>query len=234
METYIFKNPDETALNFAKFLARETANKPNFSIALSGGSTPKLLFDILAADFKETINWPNIRFFWGDERCVPPDHSESNYGVANERLFKQIAWKLAVHRIEGENDPEVEARNYSKLIISKLNLVNDLPEFDLVILGLGEDGHTASIFPNQMSLLESDKICEVATHPQSGQKRITLTGKVINNAETVAFLVTGKSKAERVHEITKQTERAQSYPAAHIRPKGDLLWYMDEAAAANL
>ncbi|MDA0196399.1 MAG: 6-phosphogluconolactonase, partial [Bacteroidetes bacterium] len=235
METFIYKTTEETVINFAKHFAREADGRDQFNVALSGGQTPKLFFEILCSDFKEVINWENVQFFWGDERCVPPDHSESNFGSAKDRLFKPINTNWNIHRIKGENDPEEEAIRYSNEIVEYVPIVNGLPRFDFIILGLGEDGHTASIFPDQMRLLTSDLICAVASHPESGQKRITLTGKVINNASIVAFLTPGKGKAERISEILNEREISRQYPGAAINPEeGQLYWYLDEASARLL
>jgi len=167
---------------------------------------------------------------------VPPDDEESNFGMTQEFLFSKVNIPPSnVHRIFGENEPQKEAIRYSEIIKSRLNLKNDFPEFDLILLGVGDDGHTASIFPDQMKLLNSEKICEVAIHPSSGQKRITLTGKVINNSERIYFLVTGKSKAEVVAEILEKKNGYLKYPAANINSyNGNILWYLDKEASAWL
>ena len=139
-----------------------------------------------------------------------------------------------VHRIRGEDHPEKETERYSTEISSHLPHRQALPSFDLILLGMGEDGHTASIFPDQMHLLTSAKICAVARHPQSGQQRVTLTGKVINNAEMVTFLVTGAAKAKRVATIRGQQTNRMNYPAAHVRPvDGRLYWFLDKAAVGG-
>jgi 6-phosphogluconolactonase len=136
-----------------------------------------------------------------------------------------------IHRIRGEDDPENEAARYSIEILSSVRNRDRLPLFDLVILGLGEDGHTASIFPGHSELFDSDKICEVALHPVTGQKRITLTGRVINNADNVTFLVTGKTKAEIVENMFKKDSSVINFPASFIVPVyGKLNWYIDHDA----
>jgi len=235
MEVRKYKNPEEVADNFARFLANQIDQSDTYTIALSGGSTPKLLFEILATNFKEVISWEHLHVYWGDERCVPPGDSESNYGVANDILFSRLHHKPDIHRIIGENEPAEEAERYSEEIKSNLGISNGLPQFDLIILGMGDDGHTASIFPDQMALINSSKICEVAKHPISGQKRITLTGPVINNAKQVVFLVTGESKANRIREIHYKEQNSNQYPAAHINAgDGQLIWFLDEAAAKYL
>jgi 6-phosphogluconolactonase len=231
---YIFKSPDELANEFANRLMNwvEAYSGNIFHLAISGGKTPDLLFDILAEKYADSVLWQKVHFWWVDERMVPPTHPESNFGVVQNLLFSKIAIpERNIHRIKGENTPEVEAFSYSVQIQEKLKQQNGWPVFDLIILGMGDDGHTASIFPVQMELLVSEKICEVATHPVSGQKRVTLTGKVINNAVKVCFLVTGSNKAKRLSEIFDIQPEAVYLPASHIKSEeGIPEWYVDEAA----
>ena len=232
----ISKDPKTTAREFANFLLTEHTKKENLNIALSGGSTPKLLFDIMAGEFAREFDWSKINFYWGDERCVPPTDTDSNYKMTYDHLIGKVKVpKSNIHRIWGENNPEEEAVRYGKEIMNHLPLAKGLPVFDIVLLGLGTDGHTASIFPHQIELLNDPHICAVGTNPDSGQQRITLTGPVINNATTVCFLITGSAKAQRVDEIYNQKGNYTSYPAAHIAPKsGILLWYLDESAGTKL
>jgi 6-phosphogluconolactonase len=198
-----------------------------FYVMLSGGSTPKLLFGFLANFSSKVKSWEHVHFYWGDERCVPPDDPESNYRMAKEELLDKIQIPAAnIHRIFGENDPDLEALRYAEEI-------SNIPVFDLIMLGMGDDGHTVSIFPNNLDLMNSPKLCETAIHPKTGQKRITITGKVINSAEVVAFLVTGKNKAGIIAEIFSKTGSYLAYPASHIHPeKGELNWLLDEEAAS--
>jgi len=232
----IFSDPKEVAQQFAIYLANVVKTREIISLALSGGSTPKLLFDHLASHYSRSINWAKVHFFWGDERCVPPDHSESNYKMTFDHLLTKIEIpEENIHRVKGEMEPKLEADRYAAEIKNLVAVEGDLPKFDLVMLGMGEDGHTASIFPLQMHLLQSENICEVSTHPQSGQNRITLTGKVINNAAQVVFLVTGKSKAERMFEILEHQGDWKDYPATYIQPQnGNLMWFLDRTAAGKL
>jgi len=208
----------------------------HYSIALSGGSTPKGIFKLIAEKHKETINWSRVAFFWGDERCVPPSDDESNYRMANENLFKYLnSNELSFFRIIGEEDPETEAKRYSDKVGTLLPLVNNIPQFDLILLGLGEDGHTASIFPYNIDLMYSDKLFETSAHPVSQQIRITATGKLINNAKEVCFLVTGSGKAEKVAQIIHRNEGWEALPASHVDPHhGQLVWLLDEAAGSGL
>ncbi|MEL6134228.1 MAG: 6-phosphogluconolactonase [Bacteroidota bacterium] len=232
---HIYPSQEEVAAAFAQALAAHiTFEEKPFHLALSGGSTPKLLFAHLAENYKHEIPWEQVHLWWGDERCVPPDHEESNYRMTKEFLLDAIAIPEAnVHRVRGEDEPSAEALRYGQEIQQHLEDRDGLPAFDMIMLGMGTDGHTASIFPNNMALLASAQICEVATHPDSGQKRVTLTGKTLNAAKEVAFLVTGASKKEKVAMILNEKVGYQAYPVAHIQPtEGHLSWYLDEAAAS--
>ena len=232
----IFSSPVELAEAFAHDLVNlinEAENKQSpVKVALSGGNTPKLLFSVLADKYAKSVNWSFIHFFWGDERCVPPDDPESNYGMTGTLLLNKIIIpKNNIHRIRGEDDPDKEALRYSEEIKNNTRSRNELPLFDLIILGLGDDGHTASIFPGNIELLESGRICEVAVHPASGQKRVTITGKVINNADSITFLVTGSTKAHIVEDIFKERKTAACLPAFHINPApGKVVWLLDKNA----
>lgn len=236
----IFPDKEETAGQLAKDLYEKLQNFNNrekkFCIALSGGNTPRIFFRLLAEKYSQKIKWDKINLFWGDERCVPPDDPESNYGMAKETLINFITIpQKNIFRIKGEINPFIEAKNYSKTVETNVPLVNNLPSFDLMLLGLGEDGHTASIFPNQMSLLKSDKICETSIHPESMQKRITLTGKVINNSKWIVFLVMGEKKSLIISKILKKSNEAEIYPAYHIIPTlGKPEWYLDKSSAKYL
>lgn len=236
-EVRIFANNKELAEAFALELFQMMANnRQRYDIALSGGSTPKLLFDILADKYAEKMPWNRIHFWWGDERCVPPTDPDSNYGMTYDRLLSKIIIdESQIHRVKGELQPEAACNDYILEIQSNLNEKQNWPIFDLIILGMGDDGHTASIFPDQMNLLHSDKICEVATHPQSGQKRVSLTGEVINNANRIYFLISGKTKAKRVSEIMNNLKKAQKLPAFHIEPKqGKIIFFLDQEAASEI
>jgi 6-phosphogluconolactonase len=225
----------ELAGEIATLVTRAASSGRAITIALSGGSTPVLLFSALADKFGEKAPWEYAHFFWGDERCVPPHDPESNFGMASRIFLEKIKIPHTnIHRIIGEDDPEREAVRYSEDILRFTRQRHGLPVFDLIILGLGDDGHTASIFPGQTELLTSEKICSIALHPVTGQKRITLTGPVINNAETVIFLVSGANKAEIVADIIEKPG-ITDYPAASIEPSGGVLkWYLDTDAASML
>lgn len=236
----IYATPDDLAEKLAEELVSMILNpgkmKKQFSIALSGGSTPDLLFSLLGDQYSNSVPWEYVHFFWGDERCVSPDDPESNYGMVRRNFLDKISIpSYNIHRIKGEDNPETEASIYSNDISNYTMKRDGLPIFDFIILGLGEDGHTASIFPENIELLNSDKICEVSVHPVTMQKRITLTGRVINNAKKVVFLVAGKQKAGIIEKIFNKSALAVNFPAFHIVPVyGELKWIIDKEAASLL
>jgi 6-phosphogluconolactonase len=235
-EIKIFRTPKELADDFAARLAKlindsASSGRP-YSIAVSGGNTPRLLFESLADNYSDSIKWEYLRIFWVDERCVNPDNEESNFGTMKKLLLDRINIPPAnIHRMKGEENPEIEADRYSRTLGSAIPFRNGLPWFDLILLGMGEDGHTASIFPGNLKLFTTDNLCAVATNPHSGQKRITLTGKVINNASRIVFMVTGSNKAVLAGKILKKSEDYKNYPASYISPAiGKLEWIFDEEA----
>jgi len=236
VEVKIYPNPKKVVKRLAKLLSEmiSATSQHRFDIALSGGKTPGLLFEVIAEKYAGILPWDRIHLWWGDERCVPPGSSESNFKLAYDTFISKIGIpENNVHRIFGEENPEGEAVRYSAEISRQLNMRGQWPVFDLIILGLGDDGHTASIFPYQTELMDAGTICAVSEHPLTGQKRITLTGKVLNNANRVFFLATGEKKALRISEIMNDDEAAKLLPAYYIAPEnGELIWFIDEAAAA--
>lgn len=241
METTIkiFNNIDELSLYFGKLLKQSIDELPEdqtFSIALSGGSTPKAVFYFLAQHFKEQIAWEKVQLFWGDERCVPPDDKESNYRMAKESLLNHIPIPESnIFRIKGENPPTDEALEYKKVIEQHVSMVEVMPVFDLFMLGMGDDGHTASIFPDHPEVFRSDRLFEVAVHPETGQQRITATGKLINHSRRIVFLVTGEAKSSVVANILNKTGQWEMLPASMVHPhNGTLYWLLDEEAASKL
>ncbi len=240
-EIYIFNDREELAdrlvADFNKAIQEKaSAGEPIF-FALSGGSTPRLFFEKLTKPpYLEGISWKDVNLFWGDERCVPPDDSESNYKMAHDAFISRIDIpEENVHRIIGENPPEFEAYRYADEIQNNLSSKNGFPQFDWIYLGMGTDGHTASLFPNAPTLAENKEICVVAEHPQTGQKRISLTLPVINNAKRVSFLVAGEEKAPVLKDILENESTPLPYPASKVYPEdGVLEWYVDKAAASGL
>lgn len=231
----IYQDPENLADRVSDWLIEliSKAKGNRFDVAISGGSTPNLLFMTLAAKYPDSKIWKKTHFWWADERMVPSTDPESNFGAARKLLFSKIQIpETNIHPILGESSPEAEAVRYSLLIREELEMKEGWPLFDLILLGMGEDGHTASIFPNHSELLVSDRICEIAYHPVTQQPRITLTGKPLNNAEVVCFLVTGKNKADLLQKILVNEPESLSFPAANILPKhGQLYWLADESAA---
>lgn len=220
---------------FISVINSQLLNQKKVNVALSGGNTPKFFFQKVVL-LKQKLDWGKIFLYWGDERCVPPEDPGSNFGMAKKYLLDHI--KIPdenVIRIKGENNPDKEAKKYSEIIKRNLPEVNGLPHFEMMILGLGEDGHTASIFPDQKELLNSNEICSVASHPVTKQKRITLTGKVINNSGKIFFMVSGKNKSFIVSDIINEKGDYLKYPAYYIKPlNGEIVWYLDKEAASDL
>ena len=236
MDLKIYKDKQEVAEQFSSYFVDKLKDSDTFHVALSGGSTPKIVFDVLADNFADKVDWSKVHFYWGDERCVPPSDNESNYKMTLEHLFSKIEVpEENINRILGEKDPGGEALRYANLLEIDLDRVAGVPQFDLVILGMGDDGHTASIFPDEIELWDAADHCVVATHPDSGQKRVSINGKVINTAKEVAFLVTGASKAEKVKAVVQKTKGSEAYPASLVNPaSGNLIWFLDQAAASKL
>ena len=234
----IFKNIDELSNFFAQQLLKQIQNIPEgqfFSMVLSGGSTPKAVFQYLALNYSNQIAWEKIHIFWGDERCVAPENEESNYHMAKESLLGQVPIPAKnIFRIKGEANPSYEAERYAKVVYQHVSSQNNIPQFDFMMLGLGNDGHTASIFPGNLHLFSSDKLFEVAEHPQTKQKRITATGKLINQALTVAFLASGESKSTMVSTVLDRKEEWEKLPASLVHPEnGELFWLLDDKAASK-
>jgi 6-phosphogluconolactonase len=235
----IFPSLAELTAYFSSRVAENLATKKPgqyLSIALSGGSTPKSIFRIIADKHRPMIDWSRIVLFWGDERCVPHSDPESNYRMTYENLFRHLNFpKLNFCRIDGENVPEEEAKRYSERVDIMLPHANGLPQFDMMMLGLGDDGHTASIFPYNIGLFGSENLFETSVHPVTGQKRITATGKLINNSREICFLVTGTEKAHIVATVLLKKEGWEKLPASLVHPAdGRVIWLLDRKAAALL
>jgi 6-phosphogluconolactonase len=229
------KDFNQAAVEFIRSSA-ENAIKKNgvFSVALSGGTTPLGVYKLLAEEpFNRLFPWYATHIFWGDERCVPYTDERSNYKSAYENLISKINIPTEnIHKIPFITNPEKAAAEYEKELKLFFKIKNNsLPEFDLILLGMGNDGHTASLFPNSKSLKENKKwVIETDIPEMEPQvKRITFTLPVINNAREVLFLISGKEKQKIVDEIIKGDAEAQkTYPAAMVKPKGKLTWMMCE------
>lgn len=216
-------------------LATETINRNGrFTVALSGGSTPKALFKLLATEYREKIDWQHVVIFWGDERCVPPDNSDSNYLMARENLLDRVPIQVGnILRFKGELPPPEAAQQYEDDL--RVFFGGELPRLDLILLGMGDDGHTASLFPHTEALQETQRWV-IENYVEAKQTwRLTLTAPVINNAENVLFLVAGADKAERLKEVLEGAYTPDDLPSQLIKPThGNLIWGVDQAAAALL
>ena len=235
----IFKNTDDLSQFFGKILSAQIQDIPDgkyFSIALSGGSTPKAVFHYLALNFRKKINWDKLLIFWSDERCVASDDQESNFKMTKDSLLDQLPVPAKnIFRIMGENDPLAEATRYAEAVRQFVPDYYDIPRFDPMMLGLGEDGHTASIFPGNLHFFNSEKLFDLAIHPLTNQKRITATGTLINNSKMVAFLVIGEAKSEMVSLVLENKPGSENLPASLVQPvNGELFWLLDEKAAGKL
>lgn len=224
------------AREFASRAAAAMQEKGSFTVALSGGRTPEALYSLLADDteLREKIPWQHAYFFWGDERPVPPDHPESNFRMARETLLSRVPVPAAnLHRIKSELAPEQAATAYERTLIEFFQLRRDtLPRFDLVLLGLGPEGHTASLFPGTHALREQTRLAVANWIGKLGTERITLTAPVFNNAACVIFLVGGDEKAVVLKSVLEGRYEPEQLPAQLIRPHtGELKWIVDAAAA---
>lgn len=228
----IYPNPEMSAVACAALLDREITRllegKGSVSVALSGGSTPALLFKVLVDSYGDAPWKDKVKFFWVDERCVAPDDPESNYGTAKKLLLDPLGIKEEmVFRIHGENNPADEVKRYTSVLQNELG-----PEgvIDISLLGMGSDGHTASVFPPQITLMSASILVAEAKNPYSGQKRITMTGKLINNSLTTIFLAHGKEKKEVLKLILDNRER-ESFPAGLVINAHDgVYWFLDTEA----
>ncbi|MBM6992584.1 MAG: 6-phosphogluconolactonase [Prevotella sp.] len=236
MITHIFKTDAEASralIGRILQLAAECPPSRKINIALSGGSTPALMFRLWADEFDEQTPWERIRFFWVDERCVPPTDSQSNYGMTRDNLLSRVDIPQGnVVRIMGENPPEDEARRYEEVVRNLLPEEGGFPAFDIVLLGAGDDGHTSSIFPGQEELLTSHEAYAVGIHPTSGQQRVALTGMPIIHARYLIFLLTGAAKQTVLADII---DRNDAGPAAYVGHHAlhTVEVFTDEAAAGQ-
>ncbi|HKC63519.1 MAG TPA: 6-phosphogluconolactonase [Pyrinomonadaceae bacterium] len=235
-----FDNPQEVARAAAERfieIARAAIDaRGRFSVALSGGSTPKRAYELLAGgDYGDKLDWSKVHIFFGDERCVPPDDAESNYRMANEAMLSRLPIPAKnIHRIQGVGDPVANARLYEDELRT---FFNDAawPHFDLVLLGMGDDGHTASLFPGSAALNELEAWVAANWVEKFNAYRITLTLPAINHAANIAFLVTGESKAERLAEVLSGESSSEQLPSQLIKPlNGSLEWLIDKAAGARI
>lgn len=235
MKPFIFPSSIETARALILHLVKMMLDQPDkvFNIAFSGGSTPALMYDLWANEYQDITPWERIRVFFVDERCVPAENSDSNYGMVRSlMLIMGVVAHDNVFAIDGENDPRTEARRYSQLVEKELSSDGGFPVFDIVLLGAGADGHTSSIFPGQEELLSSNVPYEVSYNPSNGQRRIAMTGPTILAAHKVIFLITGRSKANVVNDIYYSGDTGPAAYIAHHAPDVEL--FVDGLAAEKL
>jgi 6-phosphogluconolactonase len=214
--------------------------RDTYSIALSGGSTPKRLYSLLANEtaLRDQIPWERIHFFWGDERHVPPEHPDSNFRMAYDAMLSKVPIPAEnIHRIHGE-DPYANkvAEDYEHNMHTFFRLVKGrLPCFNCVLLGMGPDGHTASLFPGTTALQEHERLVVANWVEKFQAHRITMTAPVLNNADTIIFLVAGEEKAKVLHDVLERDQQPNQYPVQHIQPThGRMIWILDQPAASRL
>jgi 6-phosphogluconolactonase len=236
--------PDAAELNrraaelFIQRAGEAATRSGRFAVALSGGSTPKALYSLLATPgFADRIPWPKVNLFWGDERCVPPEHPESNYRTVRESLLTKISIPSEnIHRMAGEKEPGVAATEYENELKTFFQFLQSAPpRFDLILLGLGEDGHMASLFPGSEALKETKRLVVANFVDKLNAHRLTLTLPVLNESAQIVFLVAGKSKANIVKELLVTRPTIAKFPAQRIQPvDGALTWFITRDAAAEL
>jgi 6-phosphogluconolactonase len=212
------------------------ASKKRFVVAVSGGTTPRRLYALLGSEtYRDQVDWQHVHFFWADERCVPKEDEASNFKMASDTLLSRVALPdKNIHRIKGEEAPDQAARDYEEEM-KRFFEGSERPGFDLVILGMGEDGHTASLFPGSRSIEETVRLAIPVYLGEPKKDRISLTLPVLNNADQILFLVAGVSKAAVLSEILGDGKRKGGFPAGLIRPAhGNITWLIDQEAAAKL
>jgi 6-phosphogluconolactonase len=226
---------EAAAAQFVEAATQMLARQARWAVALSGGATPRAAYKRLAApDLAGQVDWARVHFFWGDERCVPPDHPESDYGMARAALLDHIPAPAAnIHRMRGELDPAEAAAAYQAELERYFEPAR--PRFDLVWLGLGEDGHTASLFPGTAALHEAERWVAANRVEALHTWRLTLTPPVINHAAQVTFLVSGSRKTQILQAVLHGPYQPEVRPAQLVQPaSGRLIWLVDRAAASQL
>jgi len=226
---------DDLAAWLGNYIQEVLSKKDRFTFVLSGGSTPKLLYTLLAAPpYSESIPWEKVHFFWGDERAVPFEDSRNNAKMAYDELLNKVGVKAEnIHVMRTDVSAEESAAEYEKIL--KQYFDGEETTFDFVLLGMGDDGHTLSLFPGTSVIHEKDAWATSFFLPAQDMYRITLTAPVVNNAACVAFLAVGTGKAETLKHVLEGEFEPDTYPSQVIKPsKGELHWFIDEAAASAL
>jgi 6-phosphogluconolactonase len=226
------------AEEIAHFAGEAICTHGEFTLCLTGGATPASTYELLATRFRLSVDWKEVQFFWGDERCVPPDDSASNFGMANRTILSKLALRPEqVHRMRGEDDPARAAQEYERELRAFFDLEQpgDFPSFNLLLLGLGDNAHIASLFPHHSALREETRLAVAVDVEATPSRRISLTLPVINSAERVMFLVSGEKKAAAVRNILQGPQDPEEYPGQFVKPhSGEIVWLVDQAAASEL
>lgn len=235
MKVFINPSARETAVAVTRRLlnAVQESKDEFFHLAISGGSTPLQLFHLWANEYNDMIPWEKIHLYWVDERCVAPDDAESNYGEAKKAFLDRVPLLVThIHRICGENIPAEEAARYSSMVSVMLPMEGGIPIFDMVILGVGNDGHTGSVFPGQDNLFHYPSGYAVSRNPYTGQMRITMTGETMMRARCLLFHVVGGGKKDILPLVIGNAEMNPVLPAAYISHDAKHCeYYLDQAAA---
>jgi 6-phosphogluconolactonase len=226
------------AEEIAHFAGEAICTHGEFTLCLTGGSTPASTYELLATRFHLSVDWKEVQLFWGDERCVPPDDPASNFGMANRTMLSKLALRPEqVHRMRGEDEPAQAAHEYERELRAffRLEQPDDFPSFNLLLLGLGENAHVASLFPGHPALHEKTRLAVAVEVEAVPRRRISLTFPVINHAERVMFLVSGANKAAAVRQILQGPPDPDQYPGQYVKPdRGEVVWLLDQAAASAL
>jgi len=236
----IFKNLEDLSREATELFIEQAAKaieiRGRFLVALNGGSTPNRFFELLATEYREKADWSSVHVFWGDERCVPPDDPGSNYNQAKKTLLSHVPIPVGnIHRVKGELEPADASKDYAVTLGQFASPPLTFPRLDLVYLGMGEDGHTASLFPGSPLEVSEPTLPVTAHYQDRPANRVTLTQLVINEAHTVAFMATGEKKAYTLAEILSDRYNPELYPAQRISLKdGNLIWLVDDDAASKL
>jgi len=221
---------------FIEQSSRSIIERDRFLVALNGGNTPTRLFELLATDYRDQVEWSKVYVFWGDERCVPPDDPGSSYRQARDVLLSRVPiLDVNIHRVKTELGPAEASRDYSLTLSGFSSPPLDVPRFDLVYLGMGEDGHTASLFPGSSVYVTESVIPVTAQYQVRPAERVTMTQLVFNQARMIGFMATGEKKAVTLAEVLSDSYNPEKFPVQRINPKdGELIWLVDDAAASKL
>jgi 6-phosphogluconolactonase len=239
-EVRIFKDLEGLSRSAAELFVQQAAQsiveRGRFLVALNGGSTPTRLFQLLGTDVREAIRWSEVHLFWGDERCVPADDPGSSYGQARDVFLSRVPIPVSnIHRIKGELGPVESSKEYSLTLREFASSPFEWPRFDLIYLGMGEDGHTASLFPGSPVGVSAPTMPVTAHYQDRPANRVTLTPIVFNSARLIVFMASGEKKAQTFAEVLSDRYNLELYPAQRIQPDdGKLIWLVDEAAASKL